>query len=125
MVKFNRSALFHTMTIDHDILAWKRRPSARRGRHGSSHGDTACGRGDSILELVHAMLLLPVNSLLLLLTGSFHGRNVRALHALANSTTSWAHDHLRTLTWLRSVGAVCAPHAFAALLSAQRAWLGH
>ena len=125
MVKFDRSALFQTVTIDHDILTWKRRSSARRRRHGSPHGDTARGRGDSILELVHAMLLLPVNSLLLLLTSGLHGRDVRALHTLTDSTPSGTHDHLRSLAWLRSVGTVGASHAFATFLSAKWAWLGH
>jgi hypothetical protein len=125
MVEFDGPTLFQTVTIGHDVLAWKRRSSAGRRRHGSPHGDTACGRGDSVLKLVHAMLLLPVNSLLFLLTSCFHRRNVRALHALTNSPTSRAHHHLRALAWLRSVGTVGASHAFATFLSAQRAWLWH
>ena len=50
---------------------------------------------------------------------------MRALHALNNSTTSGTHDHLRALARLRSVGTVCTPHTFTALLSTQWAWLGH
>jgi hypothetical protein len=125
MVEFDRPTLFQTVTINHDILPWKRRSSARRRRHGSTHGDTACGRRDSVLKLVHAMLLLPVNSLLFLLTSRLHRRNVRALHALTNSSTSRAHDHLRALARLRSVGTIGASHAFATFLSAEWPWLGH
>jgi hypothetical protein len=124
MIEFHWSALLH-LVVNHGILSWERCSSARRRRHGSAHGDTASGRRDSVLKLVYTVLLLSVNSLLFLLTSGLHRRNVRALHALTNRTTSGTHDHLRALAWLRSVCTVGAPHAFTTLLSAQWAWLRH
>jgi hypothetical protein len=122
MIEFHRSALLHTMAIDHDILAGKWRSSTRGRRNRSSHGRATRGCGNSILELVYAVLLLPVHSLLLLLASDVHGRNVGTLHSWTNIASARAHHHLARL---RSIGAVCASHALAAFLTTKRTWLRH
>lgn len=71
------------------------------------------------------MLLLPVHSLLLLLTSGFHRRDVRSLRSRTNSTTTGAHHHLSTLAWLGCIGAVGASRVLSTFLSTQWARLRH
>ena len=125
MVEFYRSTLLHAVAVNHGILTRKWRSSARSRRHCSSHGRAAGGCRNSVLKLIDAVLLLPVHSLLLLLTRNIHWRNVGALHSWTNVATTRAHHHLVALPGLWSVGAIGAPHTLSTFLTTKRTWLGH